>query len=804
MRATLPWLGALGLLAWASSLSAQSLRLTDEETGAPIEGATLEADTPGGFVLTDAQGRADLSAFRGAEAIVLRAMGYHNVTLSYARLDSAGFQWSLRPTPIPMDEVVVSATRWRQHAGDVPSKISTVRPEQVALQNPQTAADLLDLSGEVFIQKSQQGGGSPMIRGFATNRLLYSVDGVRMNNAIFRGGNLQNVISLDPFAIENTEVLFGPGSVIYGSDAIGGVMSFQTLRPRWAPDDSLRMGGSAVVRTASANRERTGHVDINLGGRKLASVTSFSYNRFDDLKMGSDGPDAYLKPYTVERIDGTDRVVANEDPEVQVPSAYTQIHLMQKLRYRLGRRWNCTYGFHYSETSDYGRFDRHLRRRNGRPRYAQWDYGPQRWMMNQWAVTHQRKHSFFDEATLRLAFQQFEESRIDRDFNALLQRNRIENVDAYSANLNFRKALKAGHELFYGAEWVRNEVRSEAFHRNIQTGARTPIGARYPASQWASYALYLTDYYALRPELNLQAGLRYNHFAVDARFDTAFYDFPFTEAHLDNGALTGNLGLSYRPDERWVLRGQLSTAFRAPNVDDIGKVFDSEPGAVIVPNPKLEAEYSYNAELGAVRRLGERLKVDASVFYTRLENALVRRDFRLDGRDSILYDGVLSQVQALQNAAFIRVYGLQAGLEARLPGGFSFSSDFNFQEGVEELEDGSTSPSRHAAPWFGVSRLSLRRRGLELQAYAEYSGEVAYQDLALSERGKPELYAPDGNGNHYAPGWYTLNFKALYPLHERLTLSAGVENITDQRYRPYSSGIAAPGRNFILSLRADF
>ena len=142
------------------------------------------------------------------------------------------FQITLEDAGLSLDEIVVSATRWTQNKHDVPEKITTISTKQVALQNPQTAADLVGISDEVFIQKSQQGGGSPMIRGFATNRLLYTVDGVRMNTAIFRSGNLQNVISLDPFAIENTEVLFGPSSVIYGSDAIGGIMSFKTLTPQ--------------------------------------------------------------------------------------------------------------------------------------------------------------------------------------------------------------------------------------------------------------------------------------------------------------------------------------------------------------------------------------------------------------------------------------------------------------------------------------------------------------------------------------------------------------------------------------------
>ncbi len=106
-----------------------------------------------------------------------------------------------------------------------------------------------------------------MIRGFATNRILLSVDGVRMNNAIFRGGNLQNVISIDPFTIKKTEVTFGPGSVIYGSDAIGGVMNFYTQKPRFSFADSLAFSGNVNYRFASANSENTAHVDLILASK---------------------------------------------------------------------------------------------------------------------------------------------------------------------------------------------------------------------------------------------------------------------------------------------------------------------------------------------------------------------------------------------------------------------------------------------------------------------------------------------------------------------------------------------------------
>ena len=116
-----------------------------------------------------------------------------------------------------------------------------------------------------------------------------------MNNAIFRGGNVQNVISIDPFTIKNTEVLFGPGSVIYGSDAIGGVMNFYTHKPRFSYTDSLTVSGKTAYRFSSANTENTVHAALNLGHQTWASYTSFSYNTFGDLVMGSHGPESYLE-----------------------------------------------------------------------------------------------------------------------------------------------------------------------------------------------------------------------------------------------------------------------------------------------------------------------------------------------------------------------------------------------------------------------------------------------------------------------------------------------------------------------------
>ncbi|MFO8087845.1 MAG: TonB-dependent receptor, partial [Bacteroidales bacterium] len=658
--------------------------------------------------------------------------------------------------------------------------------------------------GKVYIQKSQQGGGSPMIRGFATNRLLYTIDGVRMNTAIFRGGNLQNVISLDPFATESTEVLFGPGSVIYGSDAIGGVMSFQTLTPRFSTDEEVNINGKALARYSSANQERTAHFDVNVGWKKWAFLTSVSSYHFDHLKQGSHGPDDYIKSYTVSRIDSTDRVIEQDDPLLQIPSAYSQMNIMQKIRFRPNDHWDLSYGFHYSETTPYGRYDRHNRTDGNTPKYGTWGYGPQGWMMNHLNIKHAQASSLYDEITLRLAQQSFKESRIDRDFNDVWERNRSEQVEAYSVNLDFHKETSSKNSLFYGVEHLLNDVTSKGISEDINTGLSINTAPRYPMATWQSMAIYVNDDYQISEKFSLQGGLRYNHFLLNADFDTTFYPLPFTSATINNGAVTGSIGGVYHPSEQWIFSLNLGTAFRSPNVDDVGKVFDSEPGAVVVPNPDLKAEYAYNLDIGIAKVFDKTARVELTGYYTMLENALVRRNYQINGQDSILYDGDLSQVMALQNAAVANVYGFQASAELNLPAGFKLSSDLNFQVGEEEMEDGSKSPSRHAAPLFGNTTLAFQKGKLEMQLYAQYQGERKHKDLAVSERGKVDIYALDENGNTYAPQWYTLNLKTRYLINDTFSFSAGIENITDQRYRPYSSGISAPGRNFYLSVMTNF
>jgi hemoglobin/transferrin/lactoferrin receptor protein len=789
-------------LCLALPMHAQIVRVLDQDSRDPLPQVVIFMEDPLITTTTDEKGRADLSKFPKKGELHFRLMGYQALLIS---LEDGPINKTILMESgyTSLAQVVVSANRWAQARAEVPFKVKSISAKEVQFQNPQTAADLLGQSGEVFIQKSQQGGGSPMIRGFATNRLLISVDGVRMNTAIFRSGNLQNIISIDPFAVENTEVLFGPGSVMYGSDAIGGVMSFYTLNPRFALNDSLQTKVNVATRYASANEEMAGHFDVQLGWKKWAVVLSASHTRFGDLRMGRNGPNDYLRPWYVQRQDSVDRVVQNEDPLVQNSSGYTQDNFMAKLAHRNGKGLELSYAFHFSGTSDYARYDRLIRTRNGLPRSAEWNYGPQLWNMHQLQLKLTNPKRIYDALQLSLAMQNFEESRIDRDLNDTERRTRLEQVDAYSLNLDLNKSLGNGHSLFYGAEVIWNEVFSTGTDQDISTGQQQAGPSRYPRSNWYSWAFFSTWRKNWEEELTLQAGFRYNGFGINADFsnNVDYYPLPFETSSFNNGALTGSVGMEWQASENWNISTHFSTAFRSPNVDDMGKVFDSEPGSVVVPNPNVQPEYAYTGEIDIARKFGDWMDVDVVAYYTLLQDALVRRSFSINGQDSILYDGELSQVQAVQNAAQARVWGIEARMEARFGKGFDFQSSLSYQKGEEELDDGSVSPSRHAAPLFGRTAFGFRRGPLRLEVYSLYSAERSFDDMPLEEISKDYLYASDAEGRPYSPAWATINFKMQYQFSRQLSAQVGVENLSDERYRPYSSGLAAAGRNFIFGLR---
>ncbi|HQZ51431.1 MAG TPA: TonB-dependent receptor, partial [Chitinophagaceae bacterium] len=647
-----------------------------------------------------------------------------------------------------LGEIVISVNKWEQKLNEVPNKIVKINKLDILRNNPQTSADLLSQTGAVFVQKSQLGGGSPMIRGFATNRVLLVVDGVRMNNAIYRSGNLQNVISIDALSTETAEVIFGPGSLIYGSDAIGGVMDFHTLDARFSKDKKMQVRGSVLSRYSTANKENTIHADINLGWKKWSVLSSFSFSKFDDLKMGGNGgQDSYLRPEYVERVNNTDNIVQNSNPRIQRFSGYDQTNFLQKIRFKPNENWDLQYSFTYAKTGDAPRYDRLIQYRNGALRFAEWYYGPMKWNMHNLQILHSKKTNIYDDARLTVAYQDYEESRIDRTRNNNNRNRQVELVDAINANWDATKSVGKG-EIFYGLEYVHNKVGSFGERINISTNVVTPMISRYPnGSTWNTAGVYGSYKVNLHPKVTLTTGLRYSYNTLNATFDTTFIKFPFMNAEIKDGALTGNAGLVFRPAEGWQLNGNVSTGYRMPNVDDIGKLFESVPGNVSVPNPDLIPEYAWNFELGIIKNIPNKFRIELNAFHTILDNAIVRRFSTFNGQDSILFNGILSQVEALQNVGKATVSGFQISSEFFLTRALSLQTHANWITGKETDDTKNEQvPLRHAPPFYGSTTLRYKIEKLFIEASAQYNSKIENEDLAPSEQAKTDIYAKDANG----------------------------------------------------------
>jgi hemoglobin/transferrin/lactoferrin receptor protein len=784
-----------------AGLNAQTIQVLNTKTGQPIDGVLLYTEKFS--TQTDQFGKAQLDYFTSADRILFKHSSFIDFHSTKAKIEKQGKIVWLIEDPIRLDEIVISANHWEQSKAEIPNKIVSISALETEHYNPQTTADLVSSSGGVFVQKSQMGGGSPMIRGFSANRILLVVDGIRMNNAIYRSGNLQNIISLDVNSIENTEIIFGPGSVIYGSDALGGVMSFSTLKPKLSTETGTDFSGKIMSRFSSANLEKTVHGTFNIGGKKWAALISSTFSGFDDLKMGAHGRNEYLRPEFVLQggFDGTDKIVASENPQIQTYTQYSQFNFLGKVRFRPNEKLEIILVGNHSQTSEIPRYDRLIVYKNNKLRYGEWYYGPQKLTLFSGQLKYESNSVLFDKLSFLSGFQKTTESRYDRNLNNPLRNGRQEDLSIFSVNLDLGKTIDDQNELFYGVESYINKINSVGSTKNLLTNESEIIPSRYPDdSDYGSVAGYLSYKLNLKKKIILQAGTRFTHTWLNGEFNPDYYHFPFAGFDMKNSALIGNLGAVWHPTSEWQINTNFSTGFRSPNIDDVAKVFDSEPGNVVVPNPGLKPEYARNIELGIIKSFDEKASFEVTVFYTRLKNAMVRRDFTMNGQDSLMYDGNMSNVEALVNADAANIYGASFVFEYVFTGNLRTRNDLTITEG----EDSDGFPVRHAPPLFGNSHLIFENQKLFLDLYADYNGKLDFEELAPSEQEKPYMYATDENGNPFSPAWWTLNMKFNYKLTALIALGGGVENILDNRYRTYSSGIVSPGMNFIFSVNARF
>jgi hemoglobin/transferrin/lactoferrin receptor protein len=786
----------------------QSVTVADKTTLKQLPQVTISAGKDL-TVVTDVNGKADISSFKNETSIRFSAVGYASEIHSYSMLESNGFYVTLSEKSYSTDEIIVSANRFNENQKDVPREIVVLNENDIKYQNVQTTGDLLEKTGDVFVQKSQLGGGSPILRGFEASRILIVIDGIRLNNLIFRAGHLQNVIRIDNNIIERTELLMGSGSLMYGSDALGGVMSFYTRNPILSNNNNLLWKGEAFGRYSTANNEKTGHFNINVGGKQLGFFGSFTYSSFGDLRMGSNYDivtnENWKRKYYTERINGVDVMTKNDDYDIQKQTAYNQYDVLGKILFKQSNKVNHTFNFQFSNTNDVPRYDRlNTPGTGGNFAYAEWYYGPETRLMGSYKLELKADKSFYDNANIIAAYQNIKESRVSRRFGSTKLVSRNEKVDALTLNVDLFKKIKS-NEIRYGLEGTYNTVNSTAFSRNVNTGVETPADTRYPdgGNYMYSIAGYLSHSWEINNQFVLSEGFRLSYVALNSKFnDTTFYNFPYKEADQKNFAVTGQLGLVYMPGSDWRFYLNGATGFRAPDVDDLAKVFESSAGTatslgtVIVPNPDLKPEYTYTGEFGFSKVFDNKIKIEGVGYATWFQNAITTGKFKFNGQDTINYQGFPALVYANQNAekgAYILGYKL--GFSADLTSYLSLTSSVSFTYG-RIVTDSTDYPLDHIPPVMGKTSLILNFNKFKGDFSVLYNGWKHVWDYNMLGEDNFADATPYG-----MPSWYTLNLSAAYQITPNVQIQTRLDNILDQNYRTFASGINAPGRNFVITLR---
>ncbi len=473
---------------------------------------------------------------------------------------------------------------------------------------------------------------------------------------------------------------------------------------------------------------------------------------------------------------------------------------MAKARFKPSPLLEINLGGHFSGTSDVPRYDRLIVYRKGRLRYGEWFYGPQEWTLVTADIDYRPGKNLFDQVHIIPAVQFYSESRHDRPIDKSLLFHRKERLRIFTLSADFHKKINHLLQVSYGVEGAFNEVVSRGWSTHLLTGERLPVAPRYPSlSHYSHLAGYLSNHWDPHPKLSVEGGIRATHTHADGEFSPEF-GFPESTFSQSNKALNGSLGAIWRPSPAWHLRVLASTGFRAPNIDDMGKVFDSAPGNVVVPNSGLKPEYARNLEAGVTWKVDNKVSAEATFFLTRLTGAMVRRPFLFNGNDSVLYDGIMSRVEALVNAESAHIAGTTWSF------GYYLTPRIQTIHSLTAItgRDSDGYPVRHVPPVYGSSALRFDEKPWFAEVTLRYNGKVPYSRLAPDERDKPWLYLPEKDGNPFSPAWMTIDLLAAREITPSLKLSAGIENLTGRRYRPYSSGIVAPGTNLVISLSGQF
>ena len=745
----------------------------------------LEATSRGD--VTDESGKFQISNLpTGKYKVIFQLIGYETVKKSVVLANSKQIlklNIEMTPTVIQLGDVLVTASRNYESAHEVPQFVSVINPRKIRERNSRQTPELLREEPGLVVQKTNQGGGSPIMRGLKANKLLFLVDGIRLNNSTYRGGNTQYLNTVDSGTLERVEIVHGPISVLYGSDALGGAINLITKSPRLTLDGRHTFGGSASASISTADETKTSNFNIMTANSKWGLILKGSLKSFGDITRGSKGGSTLMN--RLQNDSRTNRVLNKK----QSPNGYDSYDLSSKALIKLSDFQELTLAAQFN-------------RQNSVPRYDVVEtlgdsvrlFDPQERDLFYLTYVNRNPSPWFNKFTTTGSLHRQFERRRRIKFGST-----NETLDQFRTltsglQIHFNKLLGSNHQLVYGSELYFDWVATKSSSRDLTTGRENAGLPLFPdGSSFLTFGLFAQDAFHLLPKWKLILGGRFSSTKLRAPFE----DDPnslqnFGTIKQTNSAFTGSLGSQFAISKELSFVTNIAQGFRTPNLDDVSKLGPGKGNSFYdVPNAATKPEKTLSID-GGFKIFSNRLRANIFGFYNSIADLLVRRPAEFNGLPFVIEEGDTLAVFHKENAGKAYTTGVAFTAEFFITSHLALRGNLSYTYGRNTSND---EPLNSIPPFGGLLGIRWRQN----QYWAELNSRFAMEQKRLSFEDQADLRIPEGG----TPGWYTLNLKLGANVTKAVNLKVAVMNILDQNYREHLSGFNAPGRNFIFSAQID-
>ncbi len=794
----------------------QVIKVVDYETLIPIKKVAVYNPHKNIYLHTDKKGEVNIKVFKSHDTIYFAHPNYITVKSTKKDIIENRYRVELQHPFTMLHTVVLSVSRSEKDKKDIARQIAVVDHWEIQKKMNSTAPDALEKLPGISVQKTQGGGGSPVIRGLEANRVLLVLDGVRMNNAIYRTGHLHNSVTIETPILERMEVIYGPSS-IYGSDALGGVVHFITKTP--VINNPEEITGNIFGRFGTANKEASFHFSLNVSKPTWATLSSVTYSGFGDIRMGTLRLHGYEDWGIVKEYSNNSKTYYNPNPipnadlSIQPNTGYKQYGFLNKTIKKISPSSSLIFNTQFHTTSEIPRFDKLTERKKGKLKFAEWKYGPMDFFFFSPRWEYETDRKFLKKAKIFGSYQLVRESRIYRKFSSHIRKYRKEKVHVFTLNADLSSKINTKTKLSYGAEFVYNRVLSKAYGKKLVISGNRVIKeigdyyvpTRYPnaGSYYMTLAAYADYEHRFNSRHQIMAGLRATQTFLKAKWkNLQLVDLPFQSLLINNFALTPTFHYIYSPNT-WKISISAASGFRSPNVDDVGKIREKR-GKLLVPNIDLKPEYLYTAELGLEKSFfNKMLTINFYAYYNFINHYIQRKPYVLNGFSQIQYDGDLVDIYANVNSGKANIYGGDIGISVTPFKNIKWITFIRHLKGIKENGD----PMPSIPPLKVQSELRYKNDFFEIIAFFEYNAKKPLDEYDV-ESGIDNIeespYNPLTGTYEGFPQWHILNLSFNYYLTYNLTLNVGVENVLDIHYKRFASAVSEPGRNFKIQLTGRF